>query len=511
MATTLLSPLPTVAFSLNRVIASFQTDAIYSSLGVTAVNEIELNGTVFPFRKIVISYGNVSQSFTAAPVLPPQGNNLKSGPGSWALASDWVAYFQANYYLNRDFIITAPNNAGTPRVVFTAKQIGSAYNFIPVLYTSVYVRNVTAGADKVKKKNHSLEVKCLVKRPDSSDFDVVYVEKIPYRNARVTLNIAKLLHAELTPDFPPAWDTTVPWKHARSTRKYRLQVAEGDGDPLSFQPQETFPDAYVHYGGTGFRGNLNKTATEWIQGASASQDRFLKLGSEVRWLQTDEPHWLTFLNTRGDITSLKVQIRVEYQDNSIVTVTRDVEGGLLSKESITLPVWISALNLHTVDPAKAIRSYYVRLLSGTDAISEELRFVLDYANREHKQYFVYLNSLGGWDSFLAYGESSYNFTLSNQQVYHPIPLNYQTWQGDMSDVGATIRDKFVVSTSFYSLEQLRVRFRDFFVSEYKYRYIDGHCYPISITSKEFSEGSDGQNYYKHDFEYQFAFENPVFD
>ncbi|WP_273210798.1 hypothetical protein [Runella zeae] len=510
MATTLVTPLPPVALSLNRTVATFETDTIYATLGSSAVNVFQIVGTIFNNRQITISYGSVSQTFITAALLPPNGTNLLSGLATLDLAEDLVPYFQANYYLNRDFTITHDLVEGIPVVIFTAKQVGSAYNFVPVVYTAVTVGNTVAGTDKLKKKNLCLQLQVQVKRSDADTYDTVYAEKIPYRSSRISLNVSRLLHAELSPDFPAAWDTTVPWLHTRSLRKYRLVTAEGFGDPLSFQPQETFPDAIVQYGGTGFKTGLSKTAAQWVQGATADLDKFLRLGPALRWVQTDEPVWLSFLNTRDAIEELNIQIRIEYVDDSIVTVTRDL-GELEQYQAITIPVWATALELEAEDPEKAIRSYYVRLQSGEENISEELRYVIDYANREQKQYFVFLNSVGGWDSLLCYGDGSYSFNLSNQQIFHPIPSSYQTYQGDLSDVGAVMRDKFVVSTSFYSLEGLKVRFRDFFSSEYKYRYIDGKCYPISITSKDFPEGADGQNQYKHDFEYQFGFENPVFD
>lgn len=512
MATILVTPLPDVAFSKNRVFATFQTDSVFAGLGAAAVNEFEVSGTLFFNRVIPLRYGNVSIDFrTMNPLLPITGTNLPTGFGDLAHVQAMQAYFQANFYLNRDFIISVPNDSTRPRVVFTAKNVGSGFNFVPAIYTNILVINVTAGTAAEKKKNMALALECQVLRLGTADvFDTVYSERIPYRGTQIKINIAELLHAELTPDFPSAWNTVTPWKHSRSLRKYRLRAAEGYGDTFQLQPQETFPEVYVHFGGTGFKQGFGKTPYEWVRGATAADDRFLRNSPDIRYLQTDEPQWLSFLNTRADIASLIIQVRIEYVDNSIVTISKTPGIALSNNECVSIPVWITALELQLVDNTKAIRSYYVRLKSGSDFVSEEVRFVIDYANREHKQYFVFLNSVGGWDSFLAYGKSSHGVVWSNQQLQRPVPESYTLNDADMSDVGSTMRDTFTVATSFYTADRLRL-LRDFFSSPYKYRWLGGQCLPVSIKGRELPEGSDGQNQYKHEFDYQYAFENESYE
>lgn len=510
MATVLVNPLPAVAFSRNRIPATFQTDSIYATNGVLAVNEFSLTGTIFAGRTVQIKYGSITISLLSVLAASATGANIKSGIGDLAHAQALIPYFQANAYLNRDFEITVPNDPSRPRVVFTAKKIGSEFNFVPIVYTNILILYVTAGTEQIRKKNLAIALECQLQRVGSSDWDTVYSERIPYRSQQLSINIAKLLHAELSPDFPSSWDSTAAWRHTRSRRKYRLRAAEGYGDPFALQASETFPERYVQFGGTGFRQGLSKTPAQWVQGSSAAADKFLRYGDPLRFIQTDEPQWLTFLNTRSTITTLWLQVRIEYADNSLETVIKPIVGGLAANECISIPVWVTALNLQSYSPTKAISSYYLRLLSGSNQVSEELRFVLDTAHREHKQYFVFLNSVGGWDSFLAYGKSTYGATWANQQNLRPIPVNYSTNDGDLSDVGSLMRDTFAVATSFYTAEQLRY-LRDFFASPYKFRWIDGKCYPISIKGKDLAEGSDGQNQYAHEFEYQFAFQNQSFD
>jgi hypothetical protein len=510
MATILVTPLPAVAFSKNRIMATFQTDSVYASLGVLAINEFELTGTIFIGRTIQIRYGTVTVNLLVVTSSPPTGNNIKSGNGTLAHAQSLIPYFQSNAYLNRDFVITVPNDPTRPRVVFTAKNIGPDYNFIPIIYTNISLLNATAGAGQVRKKNLAIALECQVQRIGSSDYDTVYAERIPYRSQQVSINISKLLHAELAPDFPAAWDTATPWKHTRSRRKYRLVTAEGYGDPFVLQAAETFPEKIAKMGGTGFRQGFTKTPTEWVQGAAAADDKFLRYGVNFRHIQTDEPQWLSFLNTRTAITNLYIEAVIVFGDNSTQTTTTLIAGGLAVNECITIPAWITALSLHIVAPTKAIKTYALRLLSGSNYISEQLMFALDTAHREHKQYFVFLNSLGVWDSFLAYGQSSYGVSWANQQIQRPIPHGYTTNDGDLSDVGSSMRDTFAVATSFYTADQLRY-LRDFFGSPYKYRWISGKCYPISIKAKDLAEGSDGQNQFAHTFEYQFAYQNQSFD
>jgi hypothetical protein len=509
MATTLVNQLPAVAFSKNRITVTLQTDSVFASVGVAAVNDFALTGPIFTNREIIIKYGAITLNFrTMSPLLPITGANLPSGSGNFAHAQAMVAYFQSNANLNRDFTITASNTGG-PRVVFTAKTTGTGFNFVPAIYTSVTLLNVTAGAAAERKKNMALSVDCQVKI--GGVFTSVYSEIIPFRNTQVKLNIAEILHAELSPDFPSSWSTTTPWKHTNSLREYRIVATEGYGDPFALQGVTTLPTVRVKMGGTGVRQGLTKTPAQWVQGASAASDKFLRYGIATRSLQTDEPTWLTFLNTRANISlGLYAKITIVYADNTSAVVYRLLADTLLANECITIPAWPTALTLQNEAPTKAIAYYLIRMFSNGANLSEEVQFHIDAAYREHKQYFIFLNSVGAWDSFLAYGKSAYGAEWTNQQIQRPLPEDYTSNDGDLSDVGSTMRDTFAVATSFYSAEQLRF-LRDFFNSPYKFRWIDGTCYPISMKAKELPEGSDGQNQYGHTFEYVFAHQNESYE
>lgn len=510
MATNLVTPLPVAAFSKNRVFAVFQTDSVFASVGQTAVTEFELQGTIFFNRSITLKYGSVSVDFrTMNPLLPITGANLPTGFGDLAHAQAMLPYFQANFYLNRDFIISVPNDSTRPRVVFTAKKVGAPYNIVPAVLTNILIINVTIGAEALRKKNMALALECEIYDSAADVWSKVYSERIPYRSTQLKINIAEILDGELMPDFPAQWSGIVPWKHTKSLRKYRLSAAEGYGDSFALQPAETFPECFVQFGGTGFVRGLSLTPALWVQGATAADDKFLQNGEFMRTLQLDEPAWLSFLNTRADIASLVIQIRIEYADDSIVTITKTPGIALAANECVSIPVWVTALELQLVDDTKAIRSYYVRLKSGSNFVSREVRYVLDYAYREHKQYFVFLNSVGGWDSFMAYGKSAYGASWTNTQIERPIPENYSLMQGDLSDVGSEMRDIFTVSTGQLTMAQIRWM-RDFFGSPCKFRYVGGRCLPISTKAKDLPEGADGQNQYTHDFEYSYAFADKSF-
>jgi hypothetical protein len=498
-----------LSFSQNRVFASFETDSLTSS-GVVSINEIALTGILFSLKTITIRYGDIIVNL-ASSGLPPNGNNIKTGAGDLAHAQAIIPYLQANFHLNRDFTITVPNDAQRPRLVLTAKKTGPSYNFVTILTSSTLAQNVTPGVDPQAKKNLTLSLQCDVYKAGSNSlFDTVYAERIPFSSTQVQINLAAILDAELTPDFPADFASTSPWRGYYSVRQYRLRVAEGFGDPLTFGPNTEITAKNIAFGGTGFQQGMNKLPQDWVRGATAADDKFLRYGPLVRYVQTDEPQWLSFLNTRSTYASLSIAIRIDYTDNTEDTLSVSITNGLPVNEKLHLPVWPTALGLQSVQPAKAIRSYYVRLKSGSTNVSQEVQYVLDYANREHKQYFVYFNSVGGWDSFLAYGRSSYGVEFKNSQIQRPIPASYSQSDADLSDVGAQMRDTFTVATSYYSREQLRY-FRDFFGARYRYRWIQGKALAISIRAGNFEEGTDGQNQFAHTFQYVYAHQNTNFD
>lgn len=509
MATTLTTNPPEVAFSENRLSLSFQTDSFFESLGVLSINEIRLTGAIVAGRAIAFTWGLQSVTFQTD-TNQANGTNLPTGNATWSLAQSWATYLQANFYIDRDFNLSVPNDGGTPRVVLVAKTENNKYNFAEYIYTGVTATNTTAGTGAVRKKNLALILECQVQRHNSSTYDTVYNERIPYRSSSVEINIAALLHSELQPDFPAQWDTATPWKLTRSLRNYRLLYSEGAGEVFSIGPLTVDTPKRVLMGGTGYKQGLAQTPYQWARGASAPADRFLRYGPPERYLQTDEPQWLTFLNTRSNITTLSLQIRIEYADGSIVTVSRAISGTLATNEAITIPIWLTALNLQSENTLKAIRSYYVRVKSGTNNVSEEVRYIMDYANRPYKRYFVYVNSLGVLDSLMTYGKGTRAVEFQNIQVERPIPINYTKLDADMSDLNAEMRDTFTVASGYCTAEQLRL-LRDFRLSPYKFIWESDGVFPIVLKAQNFLEKSDGQNQHYTQFEYQYAFQQQKYD
>jgi hypothetical protein len=48
-------------------------------------------------------------------------------------------------------------------------------------------------------------------------------------------------------------------------------------------------------------------------------------------------------------------------------------------------------------------------------------------------------------------------------------------------------------------------FRDFLISNYRYRWYAGQCYPIGIMSNSFDEPAEDETLHFTDFEYKFLF------
>lgn len=497
MGVSIVSPPPPAAFSLNRIVVNFQGDLFFTLPGIFSINEVHIAGALTEGTVIELRWGENLQRFTAKS-LPIGGNDLPLGTSVEAFKT----VFQANYYINRDFVLTTSGS----NVVFTARAKSVLFNFTPYNFGVGEVINSTFGLEPTKLTNHGVALECQIKR--GSTYETIYSERLTFvGNAYTEIDISSLLHAELKPDLPTVWNNFSPIKHSRSWLKYRLKYAEASAETAA----PVFTSDYVAMlGGTGHQTGLELIPSEWVRRSTAAADHALRFGSKDRWLQVDEPQFLTFLNTRQPYSTLKLKARVEYADGSFQTTYYHTVNTVLMYERITFEVSFLGLNIPTVNTAKGVLSYYISVWGDDAQVSEEYRYIIDYANRESKRYFVYLNSLGAWDSFCAYGEGSGEVRFSGERIETYLPRNYDPSQGTLSDVNNTSQRNFTVSTGYQTATQISM-LEDFQLSRYKFLYQAGKVIPIILTADPLPTGTDGQNLYSHTFQYQHAFKNRSYD
>jgi hypothetical protein len=313
------------------------------------------------------------------------------------------------------------------------------------------------------------------------------------------------LNPELAPDFPTNWDTLTPWISKNTAKQFYLKFAEGFGSFITFSDFQSTPTTTVSLGGTSFLKNTSISADEWIrQSANATDDRALRYGSPTRWTLPDEPQYLTFQNTRDNYANISLRVGVEFENNTTQHIIKNLNIAWPKGQRVTIPASFFGLEIPAIDLTKRVRSYWVSVYANGQRITDEYRYVVNYGYYQHRQYFVYLNSLGAWDTLFFYGRQSFGFEATNKEIERYLPFDYSTNQGEMSDVFAHQRSTFV-ARSGYNTKANQYLCRDFLLSTHKYVYDAGRCIPISVKSKSMTEGKEDDNMYLTEFEYSYSF------
>lgn len=500
MGVSLVSPPAAATWSENRNVVHFQGDLFFTLPGIFSVNTINFNSALTAGTTIELRWGENLQRFTVKTALIG-GNDLPTG-------SDWanvLAILQANYYLAQDYTLAL---SGTT-ITLTAKQKGIQYNFTSYTFANGTVINSTFGLAPTKIQNHGVVLECQLK--NGTSYETIYNERLPFvGSAFAQIDISKLLHAELTPDMPNQWRDFSPLRHQKSWRKYRLKFAEASAEAGA--PTIT-SDYIVMAGGTGHETGIDTIPRDWAIGANSNQDKALRYGSTNRWLQVDEPQFLTWIAIRQPYSSVQLKVRVEYADNSIQTIYPNYTEilGVGMYERIMWDVSFLGLYIPNVNTTKGVLSYYVSVWGDGAQVSAEYRYIMDYAARIYKKYFLYWNSLGAWDSFCAYGEASGEVGFTSERIEVPLPTQYSSSQGTLADSNTISQRGATVATGFQTSYQISM-LEDFKLSRYKYLYESPTSIkPIVLTMDPLPTGTDGQNLYSHTFQYQHAYRNTKFD
>ncbi|AYQ31383.1 hypothetical protein [Runella sp. SP2] len=500
MGVSLVSPPAAATWSENRNVVHFQGDLFFTLPGAFSVNTITFDLGLTAGTIIELRWGQNLQRFTAKAAVIG-GNDLPTG-SNWASV---MAILQANYYLANDFTLALNGNT----ITLTAKVKGIQYNFTSYTFASGTVTNSTFGIAPTKIQNHGVVLECQIK--SGTTYETIYAERIPFvGGAFAQIDISKLLHAELTPDMPSSWRSFSPIRHQKSWKKYRLKFAEAGAEAGA--PTIT-SDYIVMGGGTGHETGIDTTPFEWVIGTNSNEDKALRFGSTNRWLQVDEPQFLTWVAIRQPYASVQLRVRVEYADNTIQAVFPDYTeiGGVAMYERIMWDVSFFGLNIPAINTTKGVLSYYVSVWGNGAQVSREYRYILDYAPRTSKRYFLYLNSLGAWDSFCAYGEASGEVRFTSERIEVPLPTQYDSSQGTLADSNTTSQHGATVATGYQTAYQISM-LEDFQLSRYKYLYENPTTIrPIVLTMDPLPTGTDGQNLYSHTFQYQHAYKNNKFD
>ncbi len=522
MPVTLATPLPQITFSKNPVLLTPVSDDYLAAAPATAVNYFEFSAVVAVDTAVVLSWTDNSVTMTAKAAPDGSGNQFPNGDGGTTYVTTLVAFFKANYFIDRDFVVTANvTDYAHPRLIFTAREQGADFNFNGTAPTGV----ITAGADNSPVSNFMHHVEVWIANLNGG-FDQAFDANVSLDENPITgqstIDIHDTLHSWLSQ--PGEFDTPLIGalyaKYISSLRAYYVKYAQFFGDVPAIQKVNTSAICYVALGGLGMKNALVRNIISELRPVTgdATKDRFLRQGSKNKQVTKEQPEWLSYINfTGGDITvDLEISI---YNDDATSNTFNAVEDLIIHAwEKYQFAVGFTQLNIVGQQSAAKKPVYYTaRLKSAAGYLTDTYSFAIDYNYREFSRYFVYENAYGAYQTIATVGKGQNEADRTKTDAQLAVNKTTGAATGEFLETNIYFQEKGTANIGYDRAGTRNTRLlRDLIASHRIFLYdpaassAQAKLIPIGLNTKNIKDAMDGTNVYAGVIEWYPLYQEEVF-
>jgi hypothetical protein len=516
MAAVLSTPLPNIAFSKNPIWLKVISDDYLAAAPAIAVNYFEFDAAVIGGAQVVLSWLINGVTMTAEAIPDDTGNQFPTGDGSNAYVEGLVPYFQANFFIDAAFIVSADITGAHPRLIFTARVPGADFTFSTGL-TSGFT---TAGVDDAPVVNFMHHIEIWIANL-SGGFDQAFTANVPLDEPLTgitSVDIHEALHSWLTqPDeFDTPILTALQAQYLSSLRAYFIKYAEFFGAVPSVQKINTTGLLYAALGGLGMQPALLRDIVAELCPVTgdATQNRFMRQGSKTKLATKEQPEWLSFINLTDAPVTATAEVIVYNSDETTLTFDSVTALVIAPYQKFQFQAGFNMLGITGRQALDKLPVYYtVRVKNADDAyITDTYCFVVDYMFREFPRYFVYENSYGAYQTIATVGKAQGEFDRTKTDAQLSLDRNTAAIQGDFLETNIFIQDKFTVNIGYdRSGKRNTDLLRDFMLSGRIYIYMPASetLIPIGLNTKNLKDAADGVNVFASSFEYYPKYEQDV--
>ncbi|RYC69746.1 hypothetical protein EQG79_14215 [Spirosoma sordidisoli] len=496
----------------------FSGQGRFETTGTKAVAGIIFYGPIVDGETIGLRWNGKTTSVTAR-TNPTRPDEFPAGDGSAAYVDSLLPFFRGLYAFRKDWVVTRESAGNLHGITLTARRPGKAYNLTyipgktPELERKYTVGQSVMGTDALVRDRYGIYLEVYLQKPGTTgaDRDLDY-ELIGDGGSHIECDadgVAKydlgdLLHSYLSADVPD-FQGQGGQVAQQSARQYYVAYGEAWGQPITVQQVVEDQTRHAYLGGADWerRADTGYNLTTALLGADAGADKSLLMGSPARIARLDEAHFLTFINLREQASSVKLEIRMTFDDDSThvrtgIQAAIDYQPGT----KVAFPVGIAQLNLREQVPAgKFLREYSCRLVTLAGGyLSRAYRYVVDYDNRPYRRQFSYLNSLGAFDSIMTWGKGSYELQLFYEQAERVMPAGYEPTAAQFVQYNLSRQQAVEVASGWQPLPELQ-RWDDFYCSAVRFQVLADRVLAIGLTNKQIRQQRDGDTQFAHVFSY----------
>jgi hypothetical protein len=513
MATILTQAPPTIAFSKNQIEVVFTSDDYIDIAGVKSVTNVTFFGTISAGNSFRLLWSNGDITFTASSLPNDSGTQFPTGSGDEAHVRDIIDALEENPYIAADFDLAYALNGSNPSMALTAKKTGAIYNIITATATPISVDAAVAGVTLARKPNFKLHVQLWLKV--AGDFINVFTENIelslPITGAS-KIDISDILDTYLLDISDKPDLAAVTWQACNnSLLEYYIKFGPYYGAQPTVKKLTKTASYFVNLGGLAVQAAVGQTMEGYLRPAGDdSKTLCLRQGSKNKTVRIDEPEVLYWVNLTGAAINIKLRIELFMTDGSASVVYHLLPFAALAYTKYYVSVNYAFLGIASNIPTGKTCGYYsVRVVSDTDVyLSATYNYQID-VHREWPYYFIFKNSLGGWQTLYTYGKASPETERSKDDIKKQVTPAQAAQRGRIYENNIRLQDKLTVKTGFASKRDIYC-LKDLFSSDDKYWLFEGVLIPVGINNTNIKFAEDGDSLHSAAIEFYPLYDENVF-
>lgn len=349
-----------------------------------------------------------------------------------------------------------------------------------------------AAEDPGTKQNLTFICKLFVESSYESDVytKIADMEQPADENGETVFRLEKLLDAYVSSQLP-GYNQAAISRAENIFSRYYVEFLEKYGDPAveSFTKQLTV--SYVVLGGLSF---VENSANTFFSSYLPSNKPFLSWQPLTKKVFGNQQEFLYYIVDSFDTTEIKLMVEVtDDQDNTEELEIASLDSGINRYEVYILPAGYSQLDIEgntaLVDP---IVSYKVYVKDQADnVVSEERNYVLDSDYFPYRKDFLFLNSMGGFDTLVCTGKTKTSLQTKQQSVEKILPYNYATSDFEKDILNKSGMQKMDFSTTYIS-KQLAERLQDFLISPEVYLLENNRFIRVEIQAQTYKVDDENE-------------------
>jgi hypothetical protein len=278
---------------------------------------------------------------------------------------------------------------------------------------------------------------------------------------RTTFEVQELLEPFVAPLLPAVGQAAVQRQDGAFCRfflRYFERTAAGDG------ASTTVDTNYLLHGGLGYAEAAQGT---WFSTYQKQRLPFLTWEPVIKKVLPDQPEYLFFMMPRPNVAAFRYRARLAWANGTTTEVVLAERPDVLRCEVFCLPAGPAQLDLPAREAAagQLVVSYVLDVLDEAGApLSEARTYLLDRRPCPVRRYFLYANSLGGWNTLVCRGRAARELATKTSASENARAAGYDPLRGDYTISRRTGQPVLKCYTGARSAAQLAAD-TDFLLSE----------------------------------------------